>query len=474
MSVLESSNEIFAEGDQSVPNQQNESSSLPTTDTSSHSSLGASLSTCDCDDVTSNLSRTMSTQSEQLPTQSADQTKYVANIQTKRSLSLFSSSATQGQLILHARPKGTPERSHKEQKKRLREYEKMVEASRKRDLEKTLNERERLEHKDQEQEELQKLWLEQILPQWCDKLRHSKRVQDAWWRGLPPKVRGDVWKLCLPNDLNITEDLYAIFLEHAKKKLQIHDSVFSQKVESDTDVPLHLLQTLKGREDTLESIKYDIARTFPTLAIFNEGGPYYELLHNLLGAYTCFRPDIGYVQGMSYIAALFILNLDEYDAFMCLANLLNRPILQAFFRVDDRRMNSFFLGFDLLLASFFPKVADKLNLLGMTSNFYMLDWVFTLFSKPFDLDVACRLWDVFFRDGDLFIYRTALGILRMLQDELLSINEFIDAAQLFSRIPAKYNNQVILFENISKISITMKQVDQALTTAEKEFGKNVF
>ena len=466
MSVIESSSEIFAERE-AAQSHQNESSSLPTTDTSSHSSLGASLSTCD--EVTFHVARTTSTQSEQLQLSGSAKT-----IKSKRSLSLFSSSDTQGQLILHERPKGTPERSQKEQKKRLREYEKMVEASRKRDLEKTINTREKQEQRDQEQEELQKLWFEQILPQWSEKLIHSKRVQDAWWRGLPPKVRGEVWKLCVPNDLNVTEDLYGIFLEHAKKKLQIHDSVFSQKVESDTDVPLHLLQTLKGREDTLESIKYDIARTFPTLAIFNEGGPYYDLLHNLLGAYTCFRPDIGYVQGMSYIAAVLILNLDEYDAFMCLANLLNRPILQSFFRVDDRRMNIFFLGFDKLLATFFPKIAEKLNNIEMTSNFYMLDWVFTLFSKPFDIDVACRLWDVFFRDGELFIYRTALGILRMLQNELISLNEFIDVAQLFSKIPAKYNDHGLLFENISKVNVTMKQVDQVMTSAEKEFGKNVF
>lgn len=26
-----------------------------------------------------------------------------------------------------------------------------------------------------------------------------------------------------------------------------------------------------------------------------QGGPYYDLLHSLLGAYACYRPDVGYV-----------------------------------------------------------------------------------------------------------------------------------------------------------------------------------
>lgn len=34
-----------------------------------------------------------------------------------------------------------------------------------------------------------------------------------------------------------------------------------------------------------------LRRTF----VFSQGGPYYESLRNLLGAYTCYRPDVGYV-----------------------------------------------------------------------------------------------------------------------------------------------------------------------------------
>ncbi len=40
------------------------------------------------------------------------------------------------------------------------------------------------------------------------------------------------------------------------------------------------------------------------------------------------------VQGMSFIAAVLILNLEEADAFIAFANLLNKPCQMAFFRVD--------------------------------------------------------------------------------------------------------------------------------------------
>lgn len=40
------------------------------------------------------------------------------------------------------------------------------------------------------------------------------------------------------------------------------------------------------------------------------------------------------VQGMSFIAAVLILNLEEAEAFITFANLLNKPCQMAFFRVD--------------------------------------------------------------------------------------------------------------------------------------------
>ncbi len=65
-----------------------------------------------------------------------------------------------------------------------------------------------------------------------------------------------------------------------------------------------------------------------------QGGPYHDSLYDILGAYACYRPDIGYVQGMSFLAAVLLLNMDASDAFICLANLLNLTSYLAFFKVS--------------------------------------------------------------------------------------------------------------------------------------------
>jgi hypothetical protein len=51
----------------------------------------------------------------------------------------------------------------------------------------------------------------------------------------------------------------------------------------------------------------DIRRTFADLELFQIGMKHYESLFKILRAFSMYRPDIGYVQGMSYIAAMVLL-----------------------------------------------------------------------------------------------------------------------------------------------------------------------
>ena len=44
---------------------------------------------------------------------------------------------------------------------------------------------------------------------------------------------------------------------------------------------------------------------------------------------------------MSFIAAVLILNLEEAEAFITFANLLNKPCQMAFFRVDHELVRGF-------------------------------------------------------------------------------------------------------------------------------------
>ncbi len=60
----------------------------------------------------------------------------------------------------------------------------------------------------------------------------------------------------------------------------------------------------------------------------------YDSLKEVLEVYCKFRPEIGYVQGMSYLVCVLLLYMDEYNAFVCLANMLNQGHFYSFFRMN--------------------------------------------------------------------------------------------------------------------------------------------
>lgn len=93
----------------------------------------------------------------------------------------------------------------------------------------------------------------------------------------------------------------------------------------------------------MRAIKMDVSRTFPSLGLFQPGNPYHEPLHDLLAAYVAYQPLIGYVQGMSFLAAILLLVInDPYEAFVVFAHLMEgSPCHRAFYSLDETEVGCF-------------------------------------------------------------------------------------------------------------------------------------
>ncbi|XP_051536074.1 TBC1 domain family member 14-like isoform X1 [Myxocyprinus asiaticus] len=368
-------------------------------------------------------------------------------------------------LILENRPANLPAKPEEEAQKHREEYEEMVAQAKRRELKEAQKRKKLLEDRCKLEESIGNAaftWSQEILPNWHS-MCSSKRVRDLWWQGLPPSVRGKVWSLAIGNELNITDELYNICLARAKEKWNAFLAPpASTETECEDAGLFHA-----DREASLELIKLDISRTFPNLCIFQQGGPYYDVLHSILGAYTCYRPDVGYVQGMSFIAAVLILNMDTADAFIAFANLLNKPCQMAFYRVDHSLMLTYFAAFEVFFEENLPKLFAHFKNNNMSSDIYLIDWIFTLYSKSLPLDIACRVWDVFCRDGEEFLFRTALGILRLYED-ILTHMDFIHIAQFLTRLPECISADELFF-SITNININCKNKKwtQVLQTLQK-------
>eukprot|EP00512_Aurantiochytrium_limacinum_P014807 CAMPEP_0171569948 /NCGR_PEP_ID=MMETSP0961-20121227/2655_1 /TAXON_ID=87120 /ORGANISM="Aurantiochytrium limacinum, Strain ATCCMYA-1381" /LENGTH=943 /DNA_ID=CAMNT_0012124349 /DNA_START=120 /DNA_END=2951 /DNA_ORIENTATION=+ len=291
-----------------------------------------------------------------------------------------------------------------------------------------------------------KRWHEKVLNNWPHQ-REKKRTKLMWKAGIPAPLRTIAWPLALGNGLHITKPLYYAFKASAKQPavhavpdspMSVYGNAFHpEATETDTDADYS--RRLDVPRATCELIDADLPRTFPSLKMFAQTGPLGKRLRNVLKAFAHYRPDMGYVQGMSYLAAVICLNTaSEYLAFQTLANLLMKEHLFAFFRLDQTLIFQYYEIFERALTDY-PEtttLGEHLSRIGAHPHLYLYNWLQTLFCKVLPLDLASRVFDCFLWDGTAFCIRAAVAIISLFRQKLNNA-PFETCIQLLSCSPGQ-------------------------------------
>ncbi|XP_061426696.1 TBC1 domain family member 12-like isoform X2 [Lethenteron reissneri] len=316
----------------------------------------------------------------------------------------FTSAATT-MIVLEQRPANLPPKPLAEQERHRVQYEAMLCEIQKQE-EQACERRRRLEEERCRREEVATrttaLWSHGVLPRWQEVCK-SRKVRSLWWAGIPPSVRGLVWQRSIGNQLNITPELYEIFLARWK---ELEDSCGDCCCYMDG-----LGASVAPGNQQLEAMTLDISSTFPDLHIFQKGGPLHDSLRNVLGAYATYRPDVGYAPMTSWLAAMLLLYMDAVEAFVVLANILNQPCMLAFALPRPDQVNRYLATFDVFFEENLPGLFTHFKKIGLLPDVYLGGWVLVLLAHALPLECACRARDVWFRDGEEFAFRAALGTL---------------------------------------------------------------
>ena len=59
-----------------------------------------------------------------------------------------------------------------------------------------------------------------------------------------------------------------------------------------------------------------------------------------------------------------------------------------------------------------------------------------MFTKSFPIDVATRILDIYFFEGEYFLFRAALGVLKYLEPDLLKV-EFDGILRILQRLSSR-------------------------------------
>lgn len=321
------------------------------------------------------------------------------------------------------RPKNLPKKTPEEEDY----HRKLVEENRRRYIkflkdkqEEERKQKEKLDKKKLQLKKLQDVWEEEILPNWFKRKNDKNYLRKFFYEGLPTNIRGRVWLLCLGNNFSITPEYYEIEVKKAVAiLLQLQSGEETERNNKEKDMQavedslnsnlnkynIHVID----KEKSIKYIELDIERTFHYLGIFKNNSPLSEDLREILRAFVASRPDIGYVQGLSYIAGMLLLHMDKYQAFVALMNITLSHNIIPFYRFDEHQIRKRIQIFKQIFYHNLPELCDHFESLDILPEIYLIEWTMTLFAKSLNIDISARIWDIYMIEGIKAIYQAAIG-----------------------------------------------------------------
>jgi hypothetical protein len=201
-----------------------------------------------------------------------------------------------------------------------------------------------------------------------------------------------------------------------------------------------------------------------------EGGQ--AKLRRVLRAYGTYDPEVGYCQGMNFIAAMFITFVSEEEAFWLLVQVMNaRPCrMRGLFLDGMSEAHQVLYVAERLIEKFLPRLHRHFQREHIHITMFATQWLLTMYTSSFPFDVVTRVWDSFLLEGWKVSYRVMLALLEKEQPRLLKMN-FEVLMNYFKEIPYKVDVDD-LFEAAFKINLKSEQINKFAREWEKKQTTN--
>uniref|UniRef100_H3AHC3 TBC1 domain family member 4 n=1 Tax=Latimeria chalumnae TaxID=7897 RepID=H3AHC3_LATCH len=169
---------------------------------------------------------------------------------------------------------------------------------------------------------------------------------------------------------------------------------------------------LKQLTTQQHAILVDLGRTFPAHPYFAEQlGAGQLSLFNLLKAYSLLDKEVGYCQGISFVAGVLLLHMTEEQAFEMLKFLMYDLGFRKQYRPDMMSLQIQMYQLSRLLHDYHKDLYDHLEENEISPSLYAAPWFLTLFASQFPLGFVARVFDIIFLQGTDVIFKVALSLL---------------------------------------------------------------
>ena len=258
-------------------------------------------------------------------------------------------------------------------------------------------------------------------------------------KGIPDNLRSYVWQLFAGKDKLVKKGLF--------------EKLDKEPIDENSEL----------------SIIKDLDRTYPLCQLFKEKyGKGQRNLFRVLSNYSKYNKKIGYVQGLGYLAALFLIYMDEESAFYMLHAVIKNYEMEGLYLPGFPDLKKKFYVLLNLEKKFIPEIYNILKRDEALPSFYASEWFMCLFCKNLKPNILVRIIDVFLYEGYKVIYRFAIAFLKMKENDFIKNPNGI----FYSSVTLKKLFENIEVEELFKEAFDLNLSKKHIAKFEEEYEEN--
>jgi len=206
-------------------------------------------------------------------------------------------------------------------------------------------------------------------------------------------------------------------------------SAFLQR-QRQPDLYQRLLKCSYDKE-TADQIRVDLPRTFPENIFFDQ---YKASLFNVLITYSLNNKDVGYCQGLNYIAGLLLLVTKNEEYSFWLLKEVVENIVPSY---HTKSMYGLITDVEVLaqlIKQRNPEIHKHIKTVGLPWEVILTKWFICIFAEVLPVETVLRIWDCLFAEGYKILFRVSVTLILRCRSEIITTHDMSELLNVFRRV----------------------------------------
>lgn len=212
----------------------------------------------------------------------------------------------------------------------------------------------------------------------------------------------------------------------------------AERLQRETSMRYNSLRRNLDNANIIEMIRIDVPRTFPDNIYFTNDNILPKQLFTILATFAHHNTDVGYCQGLNYIAGLLLLATKSEESSFWLLKTLVEVILPKYY---VKSMSGLLVDLEVLdeiVQKNEPQIHRHIKNVGMPWAVASTKWFICLYAEVLPTETVLRIWDCIFYEGSKIIFRVALALIKLHKQQILEAKDLGELVNCFREMGSTF------------------------------------